>query len=140
MTPNTETIRTVLMPPRPHPGWLLGAATWCYQTVAFYLVLMIFGIVFCLWNIVATVLCHLRPGRFSASFGQVMIMYGSKMLLAIMQGAGLAKFDLLELDSLRSEGGLVIVPNHPTLIDVLLVASRLPRMVCITKASLWDNP
>ena len=36
--------------------------------------------------------------------------------------------------------GLVIAPNHPTLLDALLVTSRLPRVVCITKTSIWDNP
>lgn len=140
MTPIRETTQALFSSARPHPGWLLAALTWCYQTLAFYLVLTIFGVVFVAWNIVAMVLCRLRPWRSSARFGQLGIMHLSYILLAIMHGTGLAKFDLAELDSLREEGGLVLVPNHPTLIDVLLVTSRLPRIVCITKASLWDNP
>ncbi len=69
-----------------------------------------------------------------------MIMHGFRTLLGLMRVAGLARFDLSALDGLSDEPGLVIAPNHPTLLDALLVASRLPRVVCITKASLWDNP
>lgn len=140
MTPDRETTRTLPVTIPPHAGWLLPAMTWCYQVLAFYMVLAIFGFVFFVWNIIATILFRLLPRRLSAPFGQVVIMHGSRMLLAIMQGAGLAEFDLAELDSLRCDDGLVIIPNHPTLIDVMLVTSRLPRVVCITKASLWDNP
>jgi 1-acyl-sn-glycerol-3-phosphate acyltransferase len=66
--------------------------------------------------------------------------WGFRNLLRLMSITGLARFDLTALDALRDEPGLVIAPNHPTLLDALLVTSRLPRIVCITKASLWDNP
>jgi 1-acyl-sn-glycerol-3-phosphate acyltransferase len=47
--------------------------------------------------------------------------------------------DFSALDALRGEAPLVIAPNHPTMLDAILLISRLPRVVCITKASLWDN-
>ena len=113
---------------------------WAYHTAAFYAVLAAFGMVFLGWNLPAT-LCHwLLPRDRSERFGQVMIMRGFRGLLGLMRIAGLAQFDLSALDALRDEPGLVIAPNHPTLLDALLVTSRLPRVVCITKASLWDNP
>jgi 1-acyl-sn-glycerol-3-phosphate acyltransferase len=113
---------------------------WLYHTVAFYLVLAIFGAVFLGWNLPATALYWLLPREPATRVGQYMIMGGFRTLLGLMRLAGLAQFDLAAVDALRSEGPLVIAPNHPTLIDALLVTSRLPRIVCITKASLWDNP
>ncbi len=113
---------------------------WLYQTVAFYFVLAAFGVVFLGWNLPATVLYWLLPRRRSVRVGQYVIMCSFRGLLGLMRLTGLARFDLSAIDALRDEGGLVIAPNHPTLLDVLLVASRLPRVVCITKASLWDNP
>ena len=47
--------------------------------------------------------------------------------------------DLSVLDALRDERGIVIAPTIPTMLDAVLLISRLPRVVCITKASLWDN-
>jgi 1-acyl-sn-glycerol-3-phosphate acyltransferase len=140
MMPDQDTRRMHAMRARQPAGWIVAMVTWSYQTVVFYLVLAVFGLVFIGWNIPATLLYWLLPQRLSAPFGQFMVMCGFRALLGLMQATGLAQFDLTALDALRDETGLVIVPNHPTLIDALLVASRLPRVVCITKAALWDNP
>ena len=121
-----------------HP--LVQSVVWAYYTAAFYAVLTIFGVVFLGWNLPATLLYWLLPRRVSAPFGQFMIMGGFRTLLGLMRVMGLARFDLSALDALRDEPGLVIAPNHPTLLDAVLVISRLPRVTCITKASLWHNP
>ncbi len=113
---------------------------WAYHTVAFYLVLAAFGLVFLGWNLPATALYFVLPRDRSVRVGQYVIMRGFRLLLSLMRVAGLARFDLSAIDALRAEPGLVIAPNHPTLLDALLVTSRLPRIVCIAKASLWDNP
>ena len=113
---------------------------WAYQTVAFYGVLAVFGVVFLGWNLPATAAYWLLPRHRSVRFGQAAVMHGFRLLMGLMRVAGLAHFDLTAIDALRDEPGLLIAPNHPTLLDALLVTSRLPRIVCITKASLWDNP
>ena len=69
-----------------------------------------------------------------------MIGHSFRSLLAVLRALGLARYDLSALDALQSERGLVVASNHPSLLDVMLVVSRLPRAVCITKARLWDNP
>ncbi len=44
------------------------------------------------------------------------------------------------LDVLRDEPGLVIIANHPSLLDAMLLVARLPRCACVMKASLLRNP
>ena len=44
------------------------------------------------------------------------------------------------LDTLRDEGGLIIVANHPSMLDALMLVARLPKSACIMKASLVHNP
>jgi 1-acyl-sn-glycerol-3-phosphate acyltransferase len=127
--------------PTRRPGSRLATGLiWIYQTIAFYFVLAAYGIVFLGWNLPATLFYWVLPRSVSARFGQLAIMSGFRMMLGLMRVTGLAYFDLSAIDTLRDEPGLVIAPNHPTLLDALLVTSRLPRVVCITKASLWDNP
>ena len=127
--------------PTARPGArLFHAMVWLYHSAAFYLVLASFAVVFLGWNLLATPLYWVLPRRVSARLGQAVIMGGFRMLLGLMRVAGLARFDLSALDVLRDEAALVITPNHPTLLDALLVTSRLPRVVCITKASVWHNP
>jgi 1-acyl-sn-glycerol-3-phosphate acyltransferase len=60
--------------------------------------------------------------------------------LAVVRASGLVRLDLAALDALRGEPSLIIATNHPALIDVVLVGSRLPNMVCVLKAKLLDNP
>lgn len=48
------------------------------------------------------------------------------------------QFDGAEL--LREDHNCLIVANHPSLIDYVLIASQLPQCDCIVKAALWHNP
>lgn len=60
--------------------------------------------------------------------------------LAMARLAGLLRLDLTSLDALRAAGPLVLAPNHPCLLDAILVISRLPDVACIMKAGLMANP
>nr|WP_294508772.1 lysophospholipid acyltransferase family protein [uncultured Rhodopila sp.] len=105
----------------------------------FWLGLFMFGL-FCLaWSLMATLLYRLLPRRLGARLGQFAIMAGFRTYLAAMEAIGVFRCDLRALDALRDAGALVIAPNHPSLLDAVVVISRLPRVVCITKAKLWDN-
>jgi 1-acyl-sn-glycerol-3-phosphate acyltransferase len=56
-----------------------------------------------------------------------------------MKLSGIIRCDLAALDVLRGEKSLIIAPNHPSLLDAVLVISRLPSVVCIMKPAIWDN-
>jgi len=87
----------------------------------------------------ATCLSWALPLDTGRRVGQWIIMTTFRTNLAYLRATGRFHFDLDALDALRADSGLVIAPNHPALLDVLLVASRLPRVTCIMKAELWDN-
>lgn len=42
--------------------------------------------------------------------------------------------------ALHDNGRHLVIANHPTLIDVVLLISLLPRSTCIVKQALWRNP
>ncbi|PQJ88713.1 lysophospholipid acyltransferase family protein [Aliivibrio sifiae] len=48
------------------------------------------------------------------------------------------QFDGAEL--LKNDKSCLIIANHPSLIDYVLIASQLPQCDCIVKAALWHNP
>lgn len=105
----------------------------------FYAGLVMFGLICLLWSLPASVLNRLLPTRWRAPVGQFMIMAGFRFFVGAMQMVGLFRCDLRALDILGRERGLILVPNHPSLLDAVLLISRLPRVVCITKAALWNN-
>ena len=57
-----------------------------------------------------------------------------------MQGLGVCKLSVQSRERLREPGGLLIVANHPTLIDVVLIGSLLPQLDCLVKIGAWRNP
>jgi len=40
---------------------------------------------------------------------------------------------------LKSPGAGLIIANHPTLLDVVVLISQLPQVDCIVKKELWNN-
>lgn len=116
-----------------------GFLTAFYFRVAFYFCLAVFGLTCLAWSLPASVLHALLPQGRGRRFGQRGIAYGFRWPLWIMRATGVLRVDLRPLDALRDEPRLVIAPNHPTMLDAVLLISRLPRVVCITKASLWDS-
>jgi 1-acyl-sn-glycerol-3-phosphate acyltransferase len=122
-----------------HGARLAGALHRLASYPLFYIGLVSFGLGSLLWSIPASLLFRVMPRSRGARVGQFAIMAGFRAFLSVMQALDIFRCDLSALDALRAEGGLVITPNHPALLDAVLVISRLPRVVCITKASLWDN-
>lgn len=49
------------------------------------------------------------------------------------------KLDRTSLEELRKLKGVIIIANHPTIIDYVMIASKLPEMDCLVKASLRHN-
>jgi 1-acyl-sn-glycerol-3-phosphate acyltransferase len=120
---------------RAAPGRL--AAAW--YRVAFWFCLGVFGLSCLAWSLPASVLYPLLPRRLGQPLGQFMIMAGFRWFIGVMRATGVLRVDFTAVDRLRGERGLVIAANHPTMLDAVLLISRLPRVVCILKASLWDN-
>lgn len=46
----------------------------------------------------------------------------------------------VENAALLQRGGVVIAPNHPTLIDVVLLLAIAPQLDCVVKSALFRNP
>mgnify|MGYP003627767678 CR=1 FL=1 len=60
--------------------------------------------------------------------------------MALYRFTGVVRGDLSVLDAIANKGPMLIVANHPSLMDALLVISRLPDAVCIMKSSLSRSP
>jgi 1-acyl-sn-glycerol-3-phosphate acyltransferase len=123
------------------PPRLVARLLWpIYEYLVFYGSLIIFGAMCLLWSLPAAVLYHLLSRRTGASLGQFVTMAAFRGFVRVMEMSGIIKCDLSALDILRGEPSIVIAPNHPSLLDAVLVISRLPKVVCIMKAKIWDNP
>ena len=116
----------------------------CLRAACGYLVvysgLLVFGLMCLIWSAVAALLGYLLPGEWGKVVGRWITSWGFRCYLWLSTLTGAIRFDLGALDALRGAGPLIIAPNHPSLLDAVMVLSRLPDVACVMKAKLIDNP
>lgn len=116
-----------------------GALLAVYDYLLLYLGLAWLGLLCLTWTLLAVVLYFLLPRRFATRLGRYVIMAGFRIYIASLQLSRRCNFDLSALDILRAEAPLIIAPNHPSLLDAVMIISRLPNVACIMKAELMNN-
>ena len=102
--------------------------------------LLLLAVISLTWNMVALLLYPLLPRAPASRVGRAMIARGYGLFWRVAAASGMLRLHAQVLDSLRDEPGLIIVANHPSLLDALMLVARLPRSACVMKASLMRNP
>jgi len=72
-------------------------------------------------------------------WSQWWVHYSFYIFIGLMHRIGIMTYDISGLDRLNRPGQLIIA-NHPTLIDIVFLISRIPSANCIVKEKLWHNP
>lgn len=62
-----------------------------------------------------------------------------RIYIEMMRVLGIMSYEVHGIERLREQGRLVVA-NHPTLIDVVMLVSLMPEVDCIVKRGLWRNP
>lgn len=115
----------------------IAKAVWDYGILYFGLVYLAF---LCfIWAIVALLLYPVLPTAMGRSVGRAGALGVFRLFLSFMEALGAWRLDLRSLDALRGAGPLIIAPNHPCLLDAVLVMSRLPNGLCVMKGTLLGN-
>jgi 1-acyl-sn-glycerol-3-phosphate acyltransferase len=70
---------------------------------------------------------------------QAVIHHTFRLYIAILERLGIIKLQVFGQEALLDGKGRMIVANHPTLLDVVLLMSLIPRAQCIVKADLWKS-
>jgi 1-acyl-sn-glycerol-3-phosphate acyltransferase len=87
---------------------------------------------------VALVLMGL-PAAIRIPIGRRLISRGLAGYLYFLKVFCSVRVDSSALDAVRLDGPLIIVANHPSLLDAVVLLARLPRAVCVMKGSLRRN-
>lgn len=110
-----------------------------HETIAMVLGLGMLALLCLCWLPCAMLLRPLLPGPLAQTLARRVHSGGFRFYLGFLTCCGF-RFDLAQIDRLRDEPPAIIVANHPSLLDALMLISRLPNAVCIMKASLFSNP
>jgi len=71
---------------------------------------------------------------------QHLIQVTFDLFCRIMRFTGAIDYKITGAKKLTQDKGGLIIANHPSLIDYVLIASQLKQCNCLVKASLWKNP
>ncbi|MBC8056025.1 MAG: 1-acyl-sn-glycerol-3-phosphate acyltransferase [Rhizobiales bacterium] len=149
-TSSADPLQTTALPasrpwrgPRPAsaaPRSAVGVLRRLLQIVFFYVLLLHLGAMSLTWNLVSFVIYPFLTHAQGVVVGRAAISSVYRGFWACAQWFGLMRIDYTALDVLSRDGGLIIAANHPSMLDALLVVARVPRGICIMRASLMRNP
>lgn len=110
-----------------------------YEYFALYSSLTLLGLICLTWSVFAIPLYWILPRKLGTAVGRCGIMRGFRLYAWSLSLTSAYRLDLTALDSLRGGPPLILAPNHPCLIDALLILTRHPNIVCVMKAELMRN-
>jgi 1-acyl-sn-glycerol-3-phosphate acyltransferase len=118
---------------------MLRALKITYEYFALYSSLTLLGLICLTWSVFAIPLYFILPLRLGTAVGRRGIMSGFRIYAWSLSITRTYRLDLRDIDSLKGGPPLILAPNHPCLIDALLILTRHPNIVCVMKSALMRN-
>jgi 1-acyl-sn-glycerol-3-phosphate acyltransferase len=109
------------------------------ETVILYASLTLFGLICLSWTLLALPLLLVLPARPGRWAGRLGILVGFRFYVWSLGVMGLYRLDLRALRALRHGPPVVLAPNHPSLIDAVLIIAHEPRVAVVMKSALINN-
>lgn len=110
-----------------------------YEYFALYSSLTLLGIICLTWSTLSIPLNAILPERLGTAVGRRGIMTGFKIYTWSLVLSGVYRMDLRALDTLRTGPPVILAPNHPCLLDAVLIIASHPNLVCVMKSDLMRN-
>lgn len=110
-----------------------------HETFRLHLGYLLLGVICLAISLLALPLRAFLPRTMSIRVGRRLIAASARTYLRLLVLIGACRFDLAQLDALRDAPPMVIAPNHPCLLDALMVLSGLPGASCIMKTDIVNS-
>lgn len=110
-----------------------------HETARLHLGYLLLGLMSLVVTLLAFPIRAVLPRVMSKRIGRRLVTHMTRRYLSFLVLMGACRFDLSELDGLRDEPAMIIAPNHPCLLDAVMILSRLPGAACIMKAELVNS-
>ena len=110
-----------------------------YEYFALYSSLTLLGLICLSWSVFALPLYFILPRRLGTAVGRRGISVGFSIYAWSLSITRAYHLDLRDIDSLKAGPPVILAPNHPCLIDALLILTRHPNLVCVMKSELMRN-
>ncbi|MGA2779841.1 MAG: lysophospholipid acyltransferase family protein [Steroidobacteraceae bacterium] len=110
-----------------------------YEYFALYCSLSLLALLCLTWSVFALPLYVLLPARPGTALGRFVIMAGFRFYAWSLSVTRAYRLDMRDIDRLRGGPPVVLAPNHPSLIDAVLILAHHPNVACVMKSELMNN-
>ena len=110
--------------------WRMFATGFCF---------MMFSLGALLLSLLVFPFLFLLPASARPERARRIISLAFRLLLWLMQSLGLLKIDIVNQEKLAATPGCLVLANHPTLIDVVVLMALMPNTNCVVKQALWQH-
>lgn len=114
---------------------------YCWRLFATGLAFSTFGLVGLLMGLtyIPVIVFLVKDKKKSKNIIRKSVSFCFRMFFYYMHFLGLLNFQTKNLGELSKESSVLLIANHPTLIDVVAIIGFCPNPCCIVKESLWKN-
>jgi 1-acyl-sn-glycerol-3-phosphate acyltransferase len=113
--------------------WRLGATGLAFAALGL-------GGFFLAWTVIPAATCMTADTRARARRAQGIIRASFRIYVGALRLLGVIRLEVEGADHLARARGALIVANHPTLLDIVLIMALVPRAQCVVKHQLWKHP
>jgi len=110
-----------------------------HETLRLYLGYLLLAVICLAISMLALPMRIMLPRELRKRLGRKLIAASTRTYLRLLVLMGACRFDLADLDALRDAPPMVIAPNHPCLLDAVMILSALPGATCIMKADIVNS-
>jgi 1-acyl-sn-glycerol-3-phosphate acyltransferase len=104
-----------------------------------YGALTLLGLYCFTWTLLSIPLFVLLPRGLGTALGRFTITTVFHLYGRLLAAVGAYRLDLRAMEALRTGPAVVLAPNHPSLIDALLLLGEHPNLTCVMKTELMRN-
>jgi len=115
---------------------------WYWRLVATGFAFACFGLggLFMALTIFPVVMLVLQDRKKRRRYAQLVICRGFRVFAGMLDTVGVASVETENITQLRAATGSIIIANHPTLLDVVMILAQLDKCQCVVKHQLFRNP
>lgn len=71
---------------------------------------------------------------------QALIQHFFALLLGVLRALGVMRLELHNPEALRQCNAMLVLANHPSYLDVVVILSLMPSASCVVNSRLWRSP
>ena len=111
--------------------WRLFATGFCF---------LAFGLGALVLSAIVFPVLHIFSGAKKSTRARWVVYKVFGIFLWLMRITGVLRLNVIGAEKLRHCNNVMVLANHPTLIDVVALISLMPNASCVVKQALWKNP